>query len=127
MVVSLIETSEFAKLGVPQLATAMQQAPWQWLHLPIADMAIPGASTQAAWLRNGPALQAALASGERILIHCAAGLGRTGMVVAKLLVMQGIDATDAIAQVRAARPGTIETPAQAQWVASGEWGSPTQR
>ena len=30
-----------------------------------------------------------VARGDRVLVHCAAGLGRTGMLVAKLLVLQG--------------------------------------
>ena len=65
-------------------------------------------------------VDAALARGDRVLVHCAAGLGRTGMLVAKLLVLHGVSAEEAITQVRSARPGTIETEAQADWVRHGE-------
>jgi len=119
-VLSLIEPHEFARLGVPDFAQAIARTPLQWLLVPITDMATPGAATLAAWRVQGPALQQALNGGRRVLVHCAAGLGRTGMLVAKLLVLQGVSADEAIAQVRRARPGTIETEAQAEWVRQGE-------
>jgi len=40
------------------------------------------------------------------------GLGRTGMAAALLLVERGIAPEDAIAAVRRARPGAIETRGQ---------------
>ncbi len=121
-VLSLIESHEFSRLGVPGFGQAIGQTPLRWLHLPIADMQTPGEATHSAWRAYGARLNQALAQGERVLVHCAAGLGRTGMLVAKLLVMQGMPAEEAIAQVRAARPGTIETEAQANWVKTGDLG-----
>ena len=120
-VLSLIEPHEFARLGVPDFAQAIARTPLQWLPMPITDMATPGAATRAAWRAQGPALLQALNGGQRVLVHCAAGLGRTGMLVAKLLVLHGVSADDAIAQVRRARPGTIETEAQAEWVRHGDF------
>ena len=123
-VLSLVESAEFARLGVLDFAQAMARTPLVWLHIPITDMGTPGPSALAAWQQQAPTLNAALARGDRVLVHCAAGLGRTGMVVAKLLALQGLSADEAIAQVRSARPGTIETEAQAQWV-RGNWPSVT--
>jgi ADP-ribosyl-[dinitrogen reductase] hydrolase len=100
----------------------MASTPLTWLHIPITDMGTPGPDALAAWQQQAPTLNAALARGDRVLVHCAAGLGRTGMVVAKLLTLNGWGADEAIAQVRSARPGTIETEAQAQWV-RGDWGN----
>ena len=119
-VLSLVEPHEFDRLGVPDFAQAIARTPLQWLQVPITDMATPGAATLAAWRTQGPALLQALNEGQRVLVHCAAGLGRTGMLVAKLLVLNGVRADEAIAQVRRARPGTIETEAQADWVRHGE-------
>ena len=120
-VLSLIEPHEFARLGVPDFAQAIARTPLQWLPVPITDMATPGAATLAAWRTQGPALLQALGQGQRVLVHCAAGLGRTGMLVAKLLVLHGLPADAAITQVRSARPGTIETEAQAEWVRHGDF------
>jgi ADP-ribosyl-[dinitrogen reductase] hydrolase len=119
-VLSLVEPHEFDRLGVPDFAQAIALTPLQWLQVPITDMATPGPASLAAWRAQGPALLQALNSGQRVLVHCAAGLGRTGMLVAKLLVLNGVRADEAIAQVRRARPGTIETEAQADWVRHGE-------
>ena len=48
-----------------------------------------------------------------------AGLGRTGTMAAKMLVGFGVSPEDAIASVRQARPGTIETAAQEQYIRTG--------
>lgn len=121
-VLSLIEPHEFTRLGVPDFEAAIAATRLRWLRVPITDMATPGAATLAAWKREGPALAQALARGERVLVHCAAGLGRTGMLVARLLAEHGLPAEEAIARVRAARPGTIETEAQADYVRQGRLG-----
>ncbi|MGI5819927.1 MAG: dual specificity protein phosphatase family protein [Armatimonadota bacterium] len=45
-------------------------------------------------------------------VHCLAGLGRTGTLIACYLVTRGLSAEDAIAQVRRARPGSVQTELQ---------------
>jgi len=80
------------------------------LHLPVADFTPP---SPAQVERGVTAIAAAVAAGERVAVHCGAGLGRTGTLLACYLVYGGLDAATAIAQVRAIRPGSIETRAQA--------------
>ena len=53
-------------------------------------------------------LMDAIKSDNKILVHCDAGSGRTGMVLASYLVSVGIPYLDAIKRVREARPGSIE-------------------
>ncbi len=63
-----------------------------------------------------------LLSGEDVLLHCRAGLGRTGTIAARLLVEFGHDPESAIAAVRRARQGTVENAEQADYVRSlGEY------
>jgi hypothetical protein len=64
-------------------------------------------------------LRQRLDAGENIVVHCRGGLGRAGMVSARLLVESGIEPEAAMERVRAARPGAIETPRQEEWVRSG--------
>ena len=47
-----------------------------------------------------------------VAVHCGAGLGRTGMVLACYFVDKGLSASNAMARVRRLRPGSIETKEQ---------------
>ena len=115
-VVSLISLSEMLKLGVPDLPAFVVQHKLQWLHLPIQDFGTPDHDARKCWGQITETILACLARRETVLLHCAAGLGRTGMMAACLLVACGQKPVHAINQVRSARPGPIETDAQAAFI-----------
>jgi atypical dual specificity phosphatase len=54
-------------------------------------------------------VEKAVVAGGACAVHCGAGLGRTGTVVAAWLVRRGHSAESAIAEVRRRRPGSVET------------------
>lgn len=114
--VTLVEARELAFLGVKDLGKQAEQAGLAWHHLPIGDMAAPDAAFEARWAQSGPLFRKTLAGGGRLVVHCRAGLGRTGMIGARLLVEMGMTADQAIAAVRKARPGAIETAEQEEHV-----------
>ncbi|MDD2761982.1 MAG: dual specificity protein phosphatase family protein, partial [Methylomonas sp.] len=64
------------------------------------------------WATQGKQIREMLRNGDDVLVHCKGGLGRAGMIAARLLVELGMDANEAIHAVRRARKGAIETPAQ---------------
>ncbi|GIX14658.1 MAG: putative ADP-ribosylglycohydrolase [Paracoccaceae bacterium] len=70
-----------------------------------------------AWVETGPRVHDCLARGGRVLVHCRGGLGRAGTVAAQILMEQGMAARQAIARIRQARKGAIETPAQEKYLA----------
>ena len=112
---SLIEPHEFERLGVAQMKESVP-AGIEHFILPIVDGGVPSGTWEHAWSKAGPKLRERLALGERIVIHCRGGLGRAGMVAARLLVEFGEDPAAAIRRVRNARPGAIETRRQEQYV-----------
>ncbi|MSU79851.1 MAG: protein phosphatase [Gemmataceae bacterium] len=80
------------------------------LHVPITDMTAP---TQEQINRCITAIDKAHAQTLGVGIHCAAGLGRTGTILACWMIAQeNMNARDAITRIRRLRPGSIETDEQ---------------
>jgi atypical dual specificity phosphatase len=52
-----------------------------------------------------------------VAVHCGAGLGRTGVILACWFVSKNLSVKNAIARVRRLRPGSIETESQEEAVA----------
>jgi len=80
------------------------------VHLPVADFTPPSPAQVDCGVT---AIAEALDAGQRVAVHCAGGRGRTGTLLACHLVLRGLDPHAAIARVREARPGSVETRAQA--------------
>jgi atypical dual specificity phosphatase len=79
------------------------------LHLPVRSAEPPSQEQLDVAVE---AIEAARAQGIRVAVHCQAGLGRSGTLLAAYLVSQGATADEAMARVRAVRPGSIETDSQ---------------
>ena len=116
MIISLIEPHEFSLLQVPEFGESAARVGISWIHLPIRDVHVPDDRFESGWSAVRPEVHHRIRTGERILIHCRGGLGRTGLVAARILVERGCVPRDAIHRVRAVRPGAIETLAQEQYV-----------
>jgi len=83
------------------------------LHAPVPDFGTPSDADLRRTLRF---MRAQIEAGRAVVVHCQAGQGRTGLVLAAYLVYEGMSAEDAIARVRTLRPGSIETAEQLQLV-----------
>jgi ADP-ribosyl-[dinitrogen reductase] hydrolase len=118
-VVTLVEGFELDELQIPHLGDEVRGRFIEWHHWPIRDVSVPGPAFDEAWAANSARMRSLLACGANVLIHCKGGLGRAGMIAARLLVEMGIEPAEALARVRAARPGAVETRAQEEWVARG--------
>ncbi|MBM4054052.1 MAG: protein phosphatase [Planctomycetes bacterium] len=82
-------------------------------HIPIADLTPP---TQEQIEEFILFVNEAISSDKKVVVHCDAGIGRTGTMLACYLVNKGYSAKDAIIEVRKKRPGSIETIAQEETV-----------
>ena len=67
------------------------------LHLPIYDREPPTVAQIQMLLKR---MEMLLAQGQVLAVHCLAGLGRTGTVLAAWLVREGLTATEALRRVR---------------------------
>lgn len=111
-VLTLMEPHELRRLKVLQLGEGVRARHMDWLHLPIVDVSVPGPRFEAAWRTAGAGLRWRLRNGFNLLVHCRGGLGRAGMIAARLHAEILGDPPAAVRAVRAVRPGAIQTLAQ---------------
>jgi atypical dual specificity phosphatase len=80
-------------------------------HVPMVDMEAP---TLEQIDQCVSAINRAIEQQMGVAVHCGAGLGRTGVVLAAYLVHKGLSPQNAISRIRRLRPGSIETDEQAE-------------
>ena len=99
LITCLTPRTELAELSPPYAAAVAGGAlPCAWLHLPICNFGVPD---DPIAFRNGVAqIAAALGQGQAVLLHCAAGIGRTGTTAACVLKALGLDSWQALQRVR---------------------------
>lgn len=113
-IVNLISHDEYNYFGVNKLDEAYTKADFDVLHLPILDQMTPSLKeahhcidTISKWVK----------AGEKVMIHCAGGLGRSGLIAACYLKSIGYDSNTAIDIVRTSRsPRAIESKQQEEFV-----------
>jgi protein-tyrosine phosphatase len=99
LVMCLNPLEEIAQLSPEYYkAITLGRLPFRWLHLPMRDMGL--ASSSASFADGVAQLGQSLRLGDHALLHCAAGLGRTGTVAACVLKSLGLPSQQALQQVR---------------------------
>jgi len=93
-------------------------------HIPIADFSAP---TLQQAKEAVTVISSCLDRNMPVAVHCLAGLGRTGTILACYLVGMEMSANNAIIIIREWRPGSIEVPEQEAVVYEYEHFMQTQR
>lgn len=75
------------------------------VHIPLRDRRAPEQGLIDVFVRY---VDHAASAGVPVVVHCVGGYGRTGTMLACRLVHRGRTAEEAVAEVRAKRPGSIE-------------------
>ena len=115
-IVTLATEHEIKKLGIKEFNETVQVHSFKHYIEPIEDLSTPKVSRISHIEDLLRRVLEDVYDEKKILVHCNAGLGRSGIVVALLVRMIRGAVTDPIAYVRKYRPGAIETIEQKKFV-----------
>jgi len=116
-VVSLLEQSEVRELGLEAEPERCIAAGMTFAHFPIADRGVP--DSRKAALDLAANLAARIASGKRVAIHCRAGIGRSSLIAACVLIRLSYRTAESFELIGKARGLAVpDTEAQREWVFS---------
>jgi protein-tyrosine phosphatase len=116
VVVTLLQASEMRLLGVPTLCERVAALGMASMHMPIHDKWVPDSMREFARVVDG--LARLLSESKRIVVHCCGGKGRSGLVVAGVLLWLGaVDSvSEAVDVTRRARRGALKNPIHVLWL-----------
>lgn len=116
-VVSLLETAEAEDLGLADEALLCSQLGLRFTAFPITDFDVPAYRDEA--LEVVDTLYREISGGAHVVIHCRAGIGRSGLIACALLVRDGMTPGAAMHEASFARGGPVpQTAEQVAWVES---------
>jgi protein-tyrosine phosphatase len=115
-VVSLLEREEITELDVAEEKSLCEANGLKYLSFPIGDRNIP--PSERAALDFARTLANLLRDGRSVVIHCRQGVGRSALIAACVLVLNGVSADEAFEKIERARGCPVpDTEEQRQWVA----------
>lgn len=100
-------------LNLPGDLLIYTSAGFDFLCLPIPDGGAPSLEQAYTFTRF---VDACREQEKAVAVHCEAGIGRTGTMLAAYLILKGTKPEHAISRVRAAEPAAIETHVQANFL-----------
>lgn len=114
-VVSLLEDHEIRELDLLREAAEVENVGLMFERFAIPDRGVPASleTARALWSR----LAAKITDGRSVGIHCRAGIGRSGLIAAGVLVYLGVAESQAWQRVSTARGVPVpDTEAQREWL-----------
>ena len=100
-VVCLSQAPELADRYPQYVEWLTTNQPGRAVWFPVPDLHAPDIDAAAAFVRT---LHDRIESGEVLLVHCGAGIGRAGTIAAAMLITMGLSLEDAVTTVAANRP-----------------------
>jgi len=119
LVVSLLEPSEARSLGLDAERLEAKACDMGFVSFPIPDMGLPASVEDFAQITQ--MLFTHVNAGTNTLVHCRAGIGRSGLLAAGVLLHTGMNAEEAFAYVSRMRGIRVpETPEQHVWLVDNQ-------
>ena len=115
VIVSLLEAGEVEELGLHREAGLCRDLDIEFIAFPVPDRGVPLSTREAMALAE--AIVARLNEGKAVAVHCRAGIGRSSLIAACVLVLLGFApgmAFDLIGKARGVK--VPDTEGQRVWV-----------
>ena len=115
MVVSLLEPEEEAQLALGGEDAVAARSGIRFRRFSIPDCGVPASRESVGELVND--IIGTLDHGRNVAVHCRQGIGRSGMIVAGVLVAAGKDVRAALRTIKESRGLDVpETEEQRRWI-----------
>ncbi|MBT4865657.1 MAG: tyrosine protein phosphatase [Planctomycetaceae bacterium] len=116
VLVSLLTADEASELELSDEKKFCDQSGIELISFPINDRNIPSSSDECSGLIR--TLDARLSNASNVAVHCRMGIGRSAMIVAALIVQQGVTVEEAFMRISTSRGFDVpDTQEQFDWVA----------
>ena len=117
VIVSALTAAENEELGLIEERQCCQETGVQFVSFPIEDRSVPSSSDEFKELIDS--VVDYLRKGKSVAVHCRARIGRSSMIVASVLIRNGLSAESAFSAIEESRGCSVpDTPEQRQWVES---------
>ena len=115
VIVSLLEAGEVKELGLHREAGLCHDAGMEFISFPIPDGGVPASTREAKAVAE--AIVGRLNEGKAVAVHCRAGIGRSSLIAACVLVLLGLTPAAAFNLIGNARGLRVpDTEGQQVWV-----------
>ncbi len=112
VLLTLMFADEMSKNQITLLPDVCHKNQMSWIQLPIIDDQAPNIAFESLWLTYKSAILNVINNQGTIAVHCKGGTGRTGLVIALILLASGWPSDKIITKVQNIRPKALINTAQ---------------
>ncbi len=116
MLITLMTPAEMVANNVVKLPDICHKQQISWLQLPIVDDEAPAHAFELQWAKHKQTILDEINNQGVVAIHCKGGTGRTGTVIAMLLLQLGWSVPRIVAEVQLIKPKALRIQVQLDYL-----------